>query len=180
MFHAYRFFGSDCTDSHAFLSLYSTHMHIAHFVCYDFLLDFYCGSIIMLLAQVYARVCMCVLKSIIKVLAISKTLPSNIITFFNLIELNSTFRIKFSYCRGHIVVVLRAGWDSIRTTLSWQSVCFKGNCLPYTAKCNSGIIVSLVGNAHAYCIALCLFDIFFITDRQRFIKKTHTVHPSLS
>ena len=38
----------------------------------------------MLLAQVYARVCMCVLKSIIKVLAIFKTLPGNIITFFNL------------------------------------------------------------------------------------------------
>ena len=42
-----------------------------------------------------------------------------------LIELNSTFRIMFSYYRGHIVVVLRAGWDSIRATLSWQSLCFK-------------------------------------------------------
>ena len=94
-----------------------------------------------------------------------------------IIEINSTFRIKFSYYRGHIVVVLRAGWDSIRTTLSCQSVCFKGSCLPYTAKCN---LVLLVDNAHAYCIALCLFDIFFITDRQRFIKKTHPVHPSLS
>ena len=56
-----------------------------------------------------------------------------------IMELNSTFRIKFSYYRGHIVVVLRAGWDSIRTTLSCQSVCFKGSCLPYTAQCNSGI-----------------------------------------
>ena len=26
-----------------------------------------------------------------------------------IIEINSTFRIKFSYYRGHIVVVLRAG-----------------------------------------------------------------------
>ena len=94
-----------------------------------------------------------------------------------IIEINSTFRIKFSYYRGHIVVVLRAGWDSIRTTLSCQSVCFTGSCFPYTAKCN---LVLLVDNAHAYCIALCLFDIFFITDRQRFIKKTHPVHPSLS
>ena len=69
------------------------------------------------------------------------------------------------------MVVLRAGLDSIRTTLSWQSVCFKGSCLPYTAKYNSGIIVRLADNAHAHCIALCLFDIFFITDRQHFIKK---------
>ena len=42
------------------------------------------------------------------------------------------------------MVVLRAGWDSIRTTLSCQSVCFKGSCLPYTAKCN---LVLLVDNA---------------------------------
>ena len=35
-----------------------------------------------------------------------------------IMELNSTFRIKFSYYRGHMVVVLRAGWDSIRTILS--------------------------------------------------------------
>ena len=89
----------------------------------------------------------------------------------NILELNSTFRIKFSYYRGHIVVVFRAGWDSICTTLSWQSVCFKVSCLPYTAKCNSGIIVRLADNARAYCIALFLFDIFFITDRQRFIQK---------
>ena len=38
----------------------------------------------MFLAQVCARVCMCVLKSIIKVLAIFKTLPGNIYAFLNL------------------------------------------------------------------------------------------------
>ena len=35
----------------------------------------------------------------------------------------------------------------------------------------NAILVLLVDNAHAHCIALCLFDIFVITDRQRFIKK---------
>ena len=39
------------------------------------------------------------------------------------------------------------------------------------------ILVLLVDNAHAYCIALCLFDIFFITDRQRFIKKRIKENP---
>ena len=89
----------------------------------------------------------------------------------NILELNSTFRIKFSYYRGHIVVVLRAGWDSIRTTLSWQSVCFKRSCLQYTAKCNSGIIVRPADNKSAYCIDLFLFDIFFITDRKTFYQE---------
>ena len=36
-FHAYRFFGSDYTDAHAVLSLYSTYMYIAHFAYYDLL-----------------------------------------------------------------------------------------------------------------------------------------------
>ena len=56
--------------------------HILHVT--TFLLNFYCDSIIMLLAQVYARICMCVCKLIIKVLVMFKTFPSNIITFFNL------------------------------------------------------------------------------------------------
>ena len=56
--------------------------HILHVTTY--LLNFYCGSIIMLLAQVYVRVCMCVRNLIIKILAIFKTFPGNIITFFNL------------------------------------------------------------------------------------------------
>ena len=38
----------------------------------------------MLLAQVYARVYMCVRKLIMKVLAIVKTFSGNIITFFNI------------------------------------------------------------------------------------------------
>ena len=41
----------------------------------------------------------------------------------------------------------------------------------------NAILVLLVDNAHAYCIALCLFDIFFITDRQRFIKKRIKENP---
>ena len=56
--------------------------HILHVTTY--LLNFYCSSIIMLLAQVCARVYMCVRKLIIKVLAIFKTFPGNRIIFFNL------------------------------------------------------------------------------------------------
>ena len=91
------------------------------------------------------------------------------VRYADLLGLNSNFRIRFRYHRGYNVLVSRAGWDSICTTFPWQSVCFKRSCLPYTAKCNSDITVRLADNAHAYCFALCLFDIFFITDRQRFI-----------
>ena len=41
----------------------------------------------------------------------------------------------------------------------------------------NAILVLLVDNAHAHCIALCLFDIFVITDRQRFIKKRIEENP---
>ena len=70
---------------HTLFSVYTVCIcpsHILHVtIC---LLNLFCGSIIMLLAQVYARVCMCVRKLIINVLAIVKTFPGNIITFFNL------------------------------------------------------------------------------------------------
>ena len=56
-------------------------MSVAHFACYD-VLNFYCDfiAVIMLLAQVCARVCMCMRRLITKLLAIFKTFPVNIIT----------------------------------------------------------------------------------------------------
>ena len=63
--------------THAVLILYSTHVSIAHFACYDFIAA-------QLLCCWLKRVCMCMHKLIIKVLSIFKTFPGNIITFFNL------------------------------------------------------------------------------------------------
>ena len=49
-----------------------------------YLLNFYCSSIDMLLAEVYACVCMDLRKLVIKGCSIFKTFLGNIITFFNL------------------------------------------------------------------------------------------------
>ena len=68
---------------HTLFSVYIVRLcpsHILHVTTY--LLNFYCSSINMLLAEVYAHVCMCLRKLIIKGFSIFKTIPGNIITFF--------------------------------------------------------------------------------------------------
>ena len=72
---------------HTLFSVYTVRInpsHVLHVTCTIYLINFYCGLIIMLLAEVHARVCMCVRKLIIKVLSIFTAFPRNTITFFNL------------------------------------------------------------------------------------------------
>ena len=100
-------------------------MSIAHFACYD-VLNFYCDSVIILLAQVCARVFMCVRRLIIKLLEIFKTFPVNIITLhFHLMCVKSADLVSS---------LLTVKWHCLKSLEPQEIACMRGihDCLLYT------------------------------------------------